>query len=84
MKILFCIVKAVVLHDLDAGHDVANGSADWRGRFQVRGWEGSRYTIKAYHCQAQVPAMSEHILIDLAATEPPRIVLTRPCPAPSP
>ena len=32
----------VFLHDLDAGHDVANGPADSRGRFQVRGWEGRR------------------------------------------
>ena len=74
----------VVLHDLDAGHHVANGSADWRGRFQVRGWEGRRYTITAYNCQARVPAMSEPIPIEPTSAEPLRIVLTRPCPGRSP
>ena len=43
----------VVLHDVDVDHGVANGSADARGRFHVRGWEGRRYTITAYHCQGR-------------------------------
>ena len=71
----------VVLHDFDAGHGVANGSADGQGRFRVRGWEGRRHIITAYHCQARVPAMSEPTPIDPASTEPLRIVLTRFCPA---
>jgi len=74
----------VVLHDLDVDHGVANGSADAWGRFQVRGWEGRRYTITAYDCQGRVPTMSEPVPIDPKSVEPLRIVLTRPCPARSP
>ena len=69
----------VWLHDLDAGHAVANGSADARGRFQVRGWEGRRYTITAYACQGRVPAMSEAVPIDPTSAGSLRIMLTRPC-----
>jgi Carboxypeptidase regulatory-like domain len=74
----------VVLHDLDLDHGVANGSAGAWGRFQVRGWEGRRYTITAYNCQGRVPAMSEPVPIDPESAEPLRIVLTRPCPGRSP
>jgi Carboxypeptidase regulatory-like domain len=74
----------VVLHDLDVDHGVASGSADARGRFQVRGWEGRRYTITAYHCQGRVPTMSEPVPVDPKSAEPLRIVLTRQCPARSP
>ncbi len=74
----------VFLHDVDAGHDVANGPADRVGHFQVRGWQGRRYVAKAYNCSGRAPAMSEPIPIDPTSTEPLRIVLTRPCPARSP
>ena len=67
------------LRDLDAGHDVANGGADRQGRFQMRGWEGRRYAITAYNCQAPAPAMSEPNTIDPGSSGPLRIVLTRPC-----
>ena len=74
----------VFLHDLDAGHDVANGAADRVGHFQVRGWQGRRYVARASNCHGHVPAMSEPIPIDPDSTEPLRIVLTRPCPPRSP
>jgi hypothetical protein len=74
----------VMLHDLDVDHGVANGSADARGRFQVRGWEGRRYSITAYDCQGRVPAMSAPVPIDPRSAEPLRIVLTGPCPGRSP
>jgi len=74
----------VFLHDLDAGHVVANGAADRVGHFQVRGWQGRRYVAKAYNCYGRVPAMSEPIPIDPTSTEPLRIVLTRLCPARAP
>jgi hypothetical protein len=73
----------VVLFDLDADHGVANAPADLGGRFQVRGWEGRRYSITAYDCHGRVPGMSAPVPIDPTSTEPLRIVLTRPCPGPS-
>ncbi|HET7697609.1 MAG TPA: carboxypeptidase regulatory-like domain-containing protein [Vicinamibacterales bacterium] len=72
----------VLLHDVDAGHGVANASADARGRFRVRGWEGRRYTITGYDCNGRVAAMSDALPVDPAAAASLRIVLTRPCPTP--
>lgn len=74
----------VVLHDLEADHGVANASADARGQFQVRWWEGRRYAVTAYNCQGRVPAMSERVPVDPGSSAPMRLVLTRPCPGRSP
>ena len=78
------VAGGVWLNDLDAGHAVANVPADALGRFQIRGWEGRRYTITAYACDRQVPVKSEAVPVDPASPESLRIVLTRPCGAPVP
>jgi hypothetical protein len=68
------------LHDLEADDRVAYAPADRWGRFQVRGWEGRRYTITAHACNGHVHAMSDPVAVDPESREPMRIVLTRPCP----
>jgi hypothetical protein len=74
------ISGGVSLYDIDRKQVVSNASADYVGRFRLRGWKGHRYTLRGMLCGLPPQMQSEQMQLPDDPAIPLRVVLSEPCP----